>query len=181
MKDIISDSISAAHKAWGWYFALGIVLVLLGIVAVIGETTATLASVVALGAIVLFAGVAHVASAFIARGPGHVILLLLVGVLDIVVGAMLVGHPLAGALTVTLLLAALLVFGGIFRIVSALWLRFPRFGWVALSGLVTFLLGLILWIQWPFSATWFLGLAIGLNFILAGMSWSMLAWKLKGP
>ena len=63
MNNIISDSLQAAHQAWGWYFALGIVHVLLGIVAVIAETAATLASVVALGAIVLVAGIVRIVSA----------------------------------------------------------------------------------------------------------------------
>lgn len=114
-----------------------------------------------------------------ARGAGHVILALLVGVLDMVVGLMLLQHPGIGALTITLLLAALFVFGGIYRFVAALWLQFPQYGWVALGGLLSFVLGVLLWTQWPISATWFIGFAVGVNFIFAGVTWSGLAWRLK--
>lgn len=182
MKTIAEDvagSVQAAHKQWGWYLTLGVVLVLAGIYAIYSQTAATLASVIVLGAIILTVGLVQIISAFMARGAGHVILLLLVGVLDVVVGVMLMQHPGAGALTVTLLLAALFVFGGIFRFIAALWLQFPQYGWVAFSSAVTFVLGILLWAQWPFSATWFIGFAVGVNFIFAGVAWSAMAWKLK--
>jgi uncharacterized membrane protein HdeD (DUF308 family) len=114
-----------------------------------------------------------------ARGAGHVILLLLVGFLDIIVGFALLQHPAIGALAITLLLAALFLFGGIFRFVSALWLQFPSYGWVAASGVISFILGVLLWMQWPVSAFWFIGFAVGLNFIFAGIAWTALSLKLK--
>jgi uncharacterized membrane protein HdeD (DUF308 family) len=175
----VAKPIQEARRAWGWYLTLGIVLVAIGVYAIVNSMTATFASVVVLGAVVLIAGIVQIVAAFQSRGAGHVILLLLVGALDIVVGLMLMQHPLAGALTVTLLLAALFVFGGIFRFVSALWLQFPQYGWVAFSGVITFVLGILLWAQWPVSAMWFIGFAVGINFIFAGISWSALAWKLK--
>ncbi len=117
---------------WAWFFSLGIALIIMGLLAMIFETSATLGSVVALGALIT-----------------------------------------------TLLLAALLVFGGIYRSIAALWLRFPHYGWAVFSALASFLLGVLLWAQWPFSATWFLGFAVGLNFFLAGIAWSASAWKLR--
>ncbi len=172
-------SVDRAHKEWGWYMALGIVLILTGAYAIYAGEAATLASILVLGVVLLIAGVAQIVGAFMARGAGHVILALLVGVLDIVVGLMLLQHPGVGALTITLLIAALFVFGGIYRFVAALWLQFPQYGWVALGGLLSFILGVLLWAQWPISATWFIGFAVGVNFIFAGVTWSALAWKLK--
>ena len=181
MRTIAQEAVGVgqAHKEWGWYMALGIVLILTGVYAIYAGEAATIASVLVLGIVLLIAGVAQIVGAFMVRGAGHVILSLLVGVLDIVVGLMLVQHPGIGALTITLLLAALLVFGGIFRFVSALWLQFPQYGWVAFSGLVSFVLGVLLWLQWPISAVWFIGFVVGLNFLFAGFAWSSLAWKLK--
>ena len=178
MQQIASDA-STAHRQWGWYLALGILLILVGFYAIYAEGLATLASVFALGIVLLIAGVAQIVGAFMSRGAGHVILLLLVGFLDIIVGFALLQHPAIGALAVTLLLAALFLFGGIFRFVSALWLQFPNYGWVAFSGVISFILGLLLWMQWPVSAFWFIGFAVGLNFIFAGIAWSALALKLK--
>lgn len=182
MKNMVrefDDSVESAHKLWVWYLALGIALILVGLYCMWAEGAATMASVFLLGAVVLVAGVAQIVSAFLARGAGHIILLLMVGILDVIVGLMLMEHPVAGALFITLLLAALFVFGGIFRFVSALWLQFPHYGWVAFSGLISIILGILLWTQWPVSALWFIGFVVGLNFIFAGFSWSMLAWKLK--
>ena len=175
----VAESVDQAHKLWGWYLALGSVLILVGIYAIYAEWIATMASVIVLGAVLLIAGIAQIVGAFMARGAGHVILLLLVGALDIVVGLMLIEYPAAGALTLTLLLAVVFVFGGIFRFVSAVWLQFPHYGWVAFSGIISIILGILLWTEWPISAIWFIGFVVGLNFIFAGIAWSVMAWKLK--
>jgi uncharacterized membrane protein HdeD (DUF308 family) len=178
VKEVAGD-LAAAHRQWGWYLAVGILLILVGAYALYAEGLATLASIVALGAVLVIAGIGQLVAAFMARGAGHVILLLLVGFLDIIVGLVLLEHPALGALAITLLLAALFLFGGVFRFVSALWLQFPNYGWVAASGVISFILGLLLWMQWPVSAFWFIGFAVGLNFIFAGIAWSSLALKLK--
>ncbi|HEY1655023.1 MAG TPA: HdeD family acid-resistance protein [Candidatus Tumulicola sp.] len=174
-----AETARQAHKLWGWYLAVGIALILVGVYAIWAEGIATMASVIVLGAVVFVAGIAQIVGAFMSRGAGHVILLLLVGALDIIVGLMLLEHPAVGALTITLLLAVLFVFGGVFRFVSALWLQFPHYGWVAFSGIVSVILGVLLWTQWPISAIWFIGFVVGLNFIFAGVSWSALGLKLK--
>ena len=182
MKAVAADVMQSAQevqKLWGWYLALGIVLILSGAYVIYAGGAGTIASVIALGAILCVAGIAQIVSAFMARSAGHVILLLLVGALDIIVGIMLAQHPGAGALTITLLLATLFVFGGIYRFVAALWLQFPQYGWVAASGIVSVILGILLWNQWPSSASWFIGFAVGINFIFAGVAWSALALKLK--
>lgn len=164
---------------WGWFLALGILLIAVGVYAIMAGTATTLASVIAIGAVIFIAGIAQLVSAFMSRGAGHVILLLLVGVLDIIVGIMLMQHPGIGALTLTLFLAVLFVFGGIFRFTTALMLKFPHYTWSAISGVISVVLGILLWTQWPFSAAWFIGYAVGLNFIFAGFMWSTMAWKLR--
>jgi uncharacterized membrane protein HdeD (DUF308 family) len=175
----IAASLDQARKAWGWYFALGILMILVGIYAIYAGEAATIASIIVLGIVLIIAGVGQLIAAFMMRGAGHIILSLLIGVLDIVVGLILVEHPAFGALTVTLFLAALFTFGGIFRFVSALWLQFPNYGWAAFSGVITFLLGVLLWLQWPVSAVWFPGFAVGVNFIIAGIVWAAMGWRLR--
>ena len=182
MASIVSNvaaSLYEAHKEWGWFLAMGIALTILGIAAIAYQTTSTMASVITLGLIVIIAGVVQLFMAFQARGAGHVVLYLLIGALDLVVGFVLVRDPAAGALAVTLVLSVYLMFGGIFRTIYALWAQFPQYGWAVLSGLITLLLGVLLFAQWPVSAIWFLGFAVGLNLIFLGVSWSMLAFKLK--
>ncbi len=175
----LSQSVADTRKLWGWYFALGIVLILVGLYCIWAEGVATLASVVVLGAVIFVAGIAQIIGAFVARGAGHVILLLMVGVLDVIIGLMLLEHPALGALTITLFLAALFVFGGVFRFISALWLQFPNYGWIAFGGIVSIVLGILLWTQWPYSAIWFIGFVVGLNFVFTGAGWAVMGWKLK--
>lgn len=174
-----SDAIDQTHKMWGWYLALGIAMIALGVYALIYGTAATLASIVVLGAVCLTAGIVKLLTAFQARGAGHVFLVLLFGALDIIVGWMLMQHAVAGALVVTLLLATLFIFEGIYGFIAALWLQFPQYGWVAFSGVVSVVLGILLWAAWPISAAWFIGFAVGVNLIFAGVTWSGLALQLK--
>jgi len=164
---------------WGWYLALGIALILLGAYCIYAYISATFASVWAIGVVLMLSGVAQIVAAFMSRTAGHIILLLLVGALDIFVGLALVEHPEFGALVLTLFLAVLFVFGGIYRFVASLWLQFPQYGWAAFSGLVSIALGFLLWMQWPVSALWFIGFAVGVNLIIAGIAWSALSLKLK--
>ena len=171
--------IQEAHKEWGWYLALGIGLIVLGACAMYAVPAATVASVVTIGAIVMLSGIFQLAAAVMARGAGHVVLLLLIGALDVFVGIMLVGHPDVGALTITLFLAVLLTFTGLYRFISALVLQLPYYGWVAFGGLLTSILGVLLWVQWPISSVWFIGFTVGVNLIFAGVAWSATAFKLK--
>lgn len=175
----IRAGLATAHKDWGWFMALGIALIVLGILAIVYESTATLASITALGVIVLIAGLAQIVAAFQSRTAGHIILYLLFGALEIFVGFSLIRYPLAGTLTVTLVLAVYLMFTGIFRVIYSLWAQFPQYGWSVFSGIVAVVLGALLWLQWPFSALWFIGFAVGVNFIFAGIAWCGLATRLR--
>ncbi|MBV8638180.1 MAG: DUF308 domain-containing protein [Candidatus Eremiobacteraeota bacterium] len=175
----IRAGLATAHKDWGWFMALGIALVVLGILAIVYESSATLASITALGIIILIAGIAQIVAVFQSRNAGHIILYLLFGALEIFVGFSLIRYPLAGTLTVTLLLSVYLVFAGIFRFVYALWAQFPQYGWAVFSGIISVILGVLLWMQWPFSALWFIGFAVGLSFIFAGIAWCGFAMKLR--
>jgi uncharacterized membrane protein HdeD (DUF308 family) len=182
MASLVSDmsaSVDQLRKQWGWFLALGIGLIVLGILAMMYTSRATIASVVGLGFILLVAGAVQTFAAFQARGAGHVILYLLLGALDIIVGVVLIESPAAGALAVTLVLAVYFMFSGVFRFVYSLWAQFPMYGWAALSGIVSVALGVLLLAQWPSSAFWFLGFAVGVNFILVGVSWSIVAFRIK--
>src|SRR5581483_4822925 len=103
----------------------------------------------------------------------------LAGIFELIVGLILIEHPALGALTITLFIAVLLIVGGVFRFFSALWFRMPHYGWVAFSGVVSIVLGLLLWAQWPVSALWFIGFAVGVSLIFDGIAWASLALRLK--
>ena len=182
MSSIIADAskaVSDLRTEWRVFLALGIALIVLGAAAIIYDVTATTVSIYALGVFLCLAGVAQLFAAFQARGAGHVILFLLVGALELIVGVVLMKDPGAGAESVTLILAVYFMFSGLFRVFYELWAQLPQYGWAVFSGIVTFALGVALCMQWPNASGWFLGFAVGVNFLLLGIAWTALAVKVK--
>jgi uncharacterized membrane protein HdeD (DUF308 family) len=168
------------HRKWGWYVALGILMVVLGGYCVYAEIAATLASVLILGGILIAGGLAYVVTLFALRpNVGHALLMLLTAALEVIVGLTLIRHPEVGALMLTLFIAAFLIVAGTFRFFWSLWLQLPGYGWAAFSGALAVLLGILLWTQWPISAFWFIGFAVGVTFIFDGVAWCSLGLKFK--
>jgi len=163
------------YRNWGWYLAFGIGLIVLGTVAFFLVPAATLATVLFLGWLLVISGVIEAIHAFRMRGWGGVFLHVVAGILGVLVGLLVVTHPVAGALAWTLLFASFFTVIGIFRIVAAIKLKFPFWGWAVFDGVVTTLLGIVLWIDWPWSGLWFLGLALGISLVLRGWSYVMLS------
>jgi uncharacterized membrane protein HdeD (DUF308 family) len=162
------------HK-WGWFLALGIALIVIGIIALSIIPAATLATVVVLGWLMMFGGIVETVDAFHARGWGGIFLHLAGGILGILVGLLVVTHPVAGALSWTLLFSAFFTVIGIYRMIVAARLKFPNWGWAVFDGAITLLLGIMLWVHWPYSGLWFLGFAVGISLILRGWSQIMFA------
>ncbi|MBX6312528.1 MAG: HdeD family acid-resistance protein [Isosphaeraceae bacterium] len=160
---------------WLGFLALGIALIVLGVIALSYAVITTAAAVIVYGSFLLIGGGLQTVYAFWARQWSGFFLHLLAGVLDVVVGFLLIAHPAAGALVLTLLLAAYFLVGGIFRIVAALMTRYHNWGWLLLSGVITLLLGLMIWWQWPLSGLWVIGLFVGIDMIFNGWSWVALA------
>lgn len=167
--------LTQVRQNWGWFFALGIVLILLG-ASVIGSTfVATLFSIILLGLFLIAGGIIQIVQAFLAPKWSGLFLSLLLGVLYIVVGALCVARPTVTAVNLTLLIAAFCFVAGLFRMLSSVLIRFEKWGWVFFNGLVTFLLGLVIYADWPISGLWVIGLFIGIDMILSGWSWVLLS------
>lgn len=162
------------HK-WGWFLALGIAMIVLGIVALAMIPVASLAAVLVLGWLMVLSGIVEAVHAFQVRGWGGMFLHLIAGIAGVLIGLLVVTHPVAGALAWTLLFASFFTVVGLFRVVGAIRLKFPHWGWAVFDGSVTLLLGILLWAEWPWSGVWFLGLAVGISLLLRGWSNVMLA------
>ena len=176
------SGMEGVRKARGWLLGLGIVLILVGTLALGAAVFATIASVIFFGWLLLVAGAIEVGYAFSQPKWGGLILHVVNGVLGVVAGFILVLHPAAGALTLTLLMAMFFMIAGLFRIVTALLMRYPHWGWVLLNGLITFVLGVLIWRQMPGAALWIIGMFVGIDLIFVGWSWVMLALALRtGP
>ncbi len=164
---------------WGWLLALGIVLILVGTFSVAVSVVATLASVLLFGWLLLFTGAIEAVYAFRHSKWSGILLHVVNGVLSVVAGFLLVAHPAAGALVLTLLMAMFFMIGGLFRIITPIVMKLPHRGWLLLSGVVTLLLGIFIWRQLPGAAVWVIGTFVGIDMIFIGWSWVMLALAVR--
>jgi uncharacterized membrane protein HdeD (DUF308 family) len=164
----------------GWIVALGVVYVIAGIIALGSVVMATVASVFLVGIMMLLAGVFEVFSAFQMKTWGKFLLWALLGVLYIVAGFVAFENPLLAAATFTLLLGIALAVSGIMRIVLAFAMKHGTpWGWVALSGVITLVLGGIILAHWPVSSLYTLGIFLGIDLVFAGASWIGLGLGLR--
>jgi uncharacterized membrane protein HdeD (DUF308 family) len=172
---LLSEVENLRHK-WGWFLALGIIMLFLGTVAFILTPAATIGTVLVLGWLVVVSGVVEAVHAFRMRKWGGIFLHLVGGILGVLIGLLIVTHPVAGALAWTLLFASFFTVIGIFRLVAAIRLKFPNWGWAAFDGAVTLALGILLWAEWPWSGFWFMGVAVGISLVLRGWAYVMFAF-----
>ena len=166
-------------RSWGWFLALGIVLIVLGTIALGSALVMTIASVFFVGWLLIVGGVMEAVHAFWRKRWAGFFLDLLTGILYFVVGWMMVTNPKESALLLTLIIAMFLVFEGVFRIVAALTARYPHWGWVLFNGVISLLLGIMIWRQWPYSGLWVIGLFVGIEMLLNG--WSLVMLSLSRP
>ena len=166
---LVAD-LNAIHDSWGWFVVLGIALIILGVVCILGDMTATKVSVLALGWLLMIGAVGALVQSFRTREWSGFFLYFLTALLRGVAGYLLLRYPTVGELSVTILLASLFVVGGIFRAVGAGTLRFPSWGWMVLSGIVSVALGVMLIYALPAASLWFIGFLVGVDFVFDGTS-----------
>ena len=165
---------------WGWIVALGVVYLIAGFIALGSVAMATVASVLIVGVMMIIAGVAEVISAFQIKSWGKFLLWVLLGLLYVVAGFVTFQNPLLAAVLLTLVLGASLVASGIMRIILAFSMkREAPWIWVALSGVITVLLGVLILARWPVSSLYILGLFLGIDLIMAGASWVGIGFGLR--
>jgi uncharacterized membrane protein HdeD (DUF308 family) len=176
LRDTLARAQAQIAEHWIGYLVLGCALVLAGMAAIVFPFLSTIAAKIALGWIFVFSGAAIIVHAFSAGDWRGFFWNLLIGLLHLIVGGYLALLPLTGILTLTILIAALLIVDGVLEMGMALRIRpHAGWGWVMLSGLVAIAAGLLIALQLPNSATWTLGLIIGIKMIFAGWSYITLA------
>ena len=178
--DSSSYGLAPLRAKSGWIIALGTVYVIAGIVALGSVVLATVATVFVVGLMMLIAGVAEVINAFAIKSWGKFLLWMLLGVLYILAGFVTFENPLFAAALLTLFLAAALIASGAMRIALGFAMKgdMPWIG-VVLSGVITFLLGLIILIHWPVSSLYILGVFLGVDLIFAGAGWIAIGLGLR--
>jgi uncharacterized membrane protein HdeD (DUF308 family) len=160
----------------GWIIALAS-STLAGLVALGSVVFATVVTVFVVGIMMLIAGVAEVINSFQIKSWGKFLLWLLLGVLA---GFVTFENPLLAAAVLTLMLGFALIVSGIMRLILAFNMKQEMpWVWVALSGVITLLLGLIIVAHWPVSGLYIVGLFLGIDLVIAGAGWIRIGFGLR--
>ena len=176
----LGSGIAALHGKWGWIVALGVVYLIAGFVALGSVVMATVASVLVVGAMMIIAGAAEIIGAFQMKSWGKFVIWALLGVLYVIAGFLTFENPLFAAVLLTLFLGASLLASGAVRLFLAFSMkRESPWVWVALSGAITLLLGLLIVARWPVNNVYILGLFLGIDLIMAGAGWVSLGFSLR--
>ena len=161
----------AIREHWGLFLAEGIILVLLGVVAIVVPPIATIAFTLVVGWVFLFSGAAGLFTTFyVGRAPGFW-WSLLSALIGIAAGLILIARPVTGSLSLTLVLIAFFVVEGIATIMYAIDHRgqaSSRWGWMLVSGIIDLVLAIIILAGLPETAIWALGLLVGINMVFGG-------------
>ena len=172
----LADATSSASKAATWW---GIAVVVLGVLAIGMPLLTGVAITISIGVILIATGIAQIVFALQSHSFGSGVLRFGFGVLAGLCGLSLVTQPGAGLATLTLFLAIWFLVDGLFAIFNAFsWRPEPGWGWMLVNGVISMILGAMIYNQFPASAAWLVGLLVGIRLLLAG--WTMIALGAMG-
>jgi uncharacterized membrane protein HdeD (DUF308 family) len=158
-------------KATGWFIAIGVLFIVLGIFAIAEPFAAGLGVTLLVGWLLVIGAVAHFFAAFKGGGAKHVLLQVLVGIVYLIGGLYFLTHTIMGVSTLTLLLSGVILAEGVLEVVAYFRLRSMHgASWMLLNGVVTLLLGGLIWFHWPSSSVWAIGTLVGVNLLMTGIS-----------
>ncbi len=175
---------TSMQEHWVLFLVEGIILVILGLAAIIVPPLATLAVAIFLGWLFLISGIVGLVTTFWMRHAPGFWWSLLSAVLGIVAGIVLIGWPVSGAISLTLVLIVFFVIEGVASIMFALEHRRElsgRWGWMLASGIVDLILAAIIFAGLPLSAAWALGLLVGINLVFGGSALIAMALHARSP
>ncbi len=169
-----APSVSTVRDKWGWFLALGILLLIFGFIALANLFVATVASVFYIGMMMLVGGVAYLVHAFQVKGWDHILFWAASGILYTIAGLLAFWNPALTAVIVTFFMAVALIVAGIFRMWVGFRMRPMRgSGWVIFGGVITTLAGLVIAFGWPVNSLWILGLFLAIDLTMQG--WALIA------
>ena len=167
-------------RASGWSIVLGVLIILLGIVAMMAPLATGVVAVYILAWTAIFGGVAQIVYAFHAHSGGRIALEVILGVVYLAAGIYLVSNPLAGLLTLTLLLGVMLLGYGVVAVVLAFQMRPSKgWGWMLFDAAVTVILGLMIIAHWPINSVWVIGTLFGISILFRGITRLMISLAVR--
>ncbi|NUR41837.1 MAG: HdeD family acid-resistance protein [Streptomyces sp.] len=164
-----TDETAKLSRDFGWLAALGVILVLAGLVGLIYTGVATLTSMILFGWLLLIGGVVGLLHAIQARGTNFFWLGVVVAALNIAAGVVVISRPEAAAAALTMFAALLFLTGGVFRLAGSLVVRGPQFGWTLVQGAFGLLLGILVLASWPSSSKYVIGCFFSLALLFDGL------------
>jgi uncharacterized membrane protein HdeD (DUF308 family) len=171
MSEFQSRLSQAVREHWKLFLTEGIILVILGILAILLPPLATIAVTILIGWLFLISGVAGLITTFGARHAPGFWWSLLSALLGIAAGAVLLLWPLSGAISLTLLLIVFFIIEGVLSIMYAVEHKRDltgQWGWMLVSGIIDLVLAAMIWAGLPSTAAWALGLLVGINMLFGG-------------
>ena len=175
MQHVVRDTV---RHHWQLFLTQGVIMTVLGVLAVIWPQISTVAVDIYVGWLFLLSGVVGLATMFLAQDVQAFLWLLLTAALSLFVGIVLLWHPVEGAVSLTLVLIAFFIVEGIFQIAASISYRdvFPdSWGWLLASGIADLILAALIIKGWPSTAGWALGLIVGVNLVTSGAAIIMVA------
>jgi uncharacterized membrane protein HdeD (DUF308 family) len=171
--------VTPSHR-WGWFLGLGVLQIIVGVLCWIDVIAASIAATVVIGALLLLGGVFQVIQAFSVRGWSGFLLHVFMGIFYVVGGLLLMDEPIRGSLIITIVISVLLIVSGVARLVMAATHRhMPGLWLVVLSGIVSFVVGVLLYASLPWSSLWVLGTLIAIELVFHGIAWIQFGLALK--
>lgn len=160
-----------AKKITGWFIALAVLFIVLGIAAIAEPGVAGLAVTLLVGWALMIGGVMHLVTAFHGGGTSHVIWQVVIAVVYLIGGFYFLTHTFMAVGTLTLLLAGIFLAEGVVEIMKYFRTRSEGASWwLLLNGIVTVALGLMIWLHWPSSSVWAIGTIVGVNLLVTGVT-----------
>lgn len=166
------------ENSW-WYLLLGIGLAAVGALAIFYSTTATIISVLALGSFLVTSGLFEGFKSFKVSRWSNFFLHLFLAIIYIIGGIFIIFNPTLSALNLTLLLALFFTISGVTKIIFGITQPILYKGWLIANGVLTLILGLLIWNQWPVSGLWVIGAFIGIDMLFTGLTWIMIGTTAK--
>ena len=168
------------QRNWGWLLGLGILFVVLGFIGLGMTVGLTMVSIVFMGALFIFAGFAQMVDVFKSHHWKGIVGHALIAVLYIMGGAMVIHDPVLASAVITALIAWILIIIGVTRLIMAVVLRHAAgWGWLLFAGITAIILGLLILMQWLYSALWIIGMFIAIELIVNGWTYIFLAMGMR--
>jgi uncharacterized membrane protein HdeD (DUF308 family) len=159
----------------------GIIMLICGLLATGAPFIAGMSITIVVGTLLLISGITQCFLAFQAGAFGKGLLIFIMGALTTIAGGYLINQPVAGLAAITLFLAAYFIATGLFELISAFQIR-PADGWgtMLFNGVITLILGMMIWRQFPVSGAWAIGILFGIKMIFSGWALILIGRTVRG-